>query len=134
MAALSNGPAQGGGGIYTPTIIDYLRPEIARPDLFEDQSFVIRDIGGGGGSRSDNSDHTLKSLIYTVIVILLSAAIFITAVAWADVLRSWFDSNNINPIIEKQLYSRIKYASCITAIAVVLILICLFIWNYYLRY
>ena len=133
MSGLIGRVAEGGGGIYTPTIIDYLRPDVARPDIYEDESFVVKDIRGPTPS-DDHDDHTLKSLAYTVMVIILSAALFILAVAWADVLRSWFDSHDIDAVIQKQLYSRIKYASCITVIAIVIILLCLFFWNSFLRF
>ena len=130
--------SEGGGSIPTATVLDYLQPEINRPDLYEERSFVIKDIRGPSSSSMKKRDVTdvhktkMNAPLYTIAIIILSAVIFITLVSWADVLRSWFDTKYINPIIGQQLKSRIYYASTITIIGFI-VLIVLGLWYYYLR-
>lgn len=128
---------QGAGGtVPVSTILDYLRPEISRPDLYEERSFIVKDIHGPSSMsrrQTDGYDKSIQrgrdnTIVYTIGIIILSAAIFITLVAWTDVLRSWYDSKYVNAIIAQQTRSRIYYATTITIIAIVLILVLFFLY------
>ncbi|CAH6419306.1 Hypothetical protein HVR_LOCUS507 [uncultured virus] len=165
-----NGGSQGAAGsIPTATVLDYLNPDINRPDLYEERSFIVKDIRGpssstpnrnkavpvvvsgtgadysstntcgsftkrstasSGGQVEDSFTKGRKfgAVLYTVGVIVLSAAIFITLVSWADVLRSWFDTKYINPIIGQQLKARIYFATTITIIAIIVIALLFWLW------
>jgi len=120
----------GGGSVPTATILDYLQPEINRPDLYEQQSFIVKDIRGPSASQMNKSDVTI---LYTIGIIILSAVIFITFVSWADVLRSYFDSKYINPIIETQTKARIYYAITITLISLIIVVLLFWAWLYFKR-
>jgi hypothetical protein len=120
-----------GGTISTATIIDYLRPDINRPDLFEDQSVIVKDVHGPSNEKSQsNQSSKYKNMFYTIMIIIVSAIIFIVAISWTDVLRSWFDTKYVNPIIQEQYLSRLYFAITITIIGLVLLLLLGFLWYY----
>jgi len=123
---------QGGGGtVSTSTIIDYLRPDINRPDIFEERSVVVKDVHGSSNDKSQNDQSSkYKNLLYTVVIIIVSAIIFILAISWTDVLRSWFDTKYVNPIIQEQYLSRLYFAITITIIGLVLLLLMGLLWYY----
>lgn len=133
---IGSGPAW--GSIPIVTIFDYVRPEINGPDLFEQQAYQIQ--RGGGGSPASVQRHKANSsidrspfigLFYTLGLILVSAAIFITLVAWSNVLLSWLDSQYVNPIISSVTTSRLYFATIITIISVIVVTILLLIWYYF---
>jgi H+/Cl- antiporter ClcA len=101
--------------------LDYLRPDVFRPDLYEKE--FVRDIHGPSDRRSRNP------LIYTIGIIIISALIFISLVAWADVLRSWFDSQFVNSIIAAETTSTLYYAITVSVFCIALII--LLLWIYY---
>lgn len=117
-----------GVGVATGTVLDFLADDIARPDLFEQRS-TIGDFArtAPGKPKESKSWH---NLFYTIGIILLSAAIFISAIAWVDVLRSWIDSKYINEIIKTQVQSRLYYAVIITIIGLLLIGTLIFLWYF----
>lgn len=123
------------GAVPTVALMEYLRPEINRPDLFEERSFVVKDIKGPNTQKlvamQSPNQEIWRKIYSTIGLILLSAAIFITFVSWTDVLRSWFDSFVINPIIEVQLKARIYYALTITAISIFICAIIIYLWLHY---
>lgn len=123
------------GAVPTAALMEYLRPEINRPDLFEERSFVVKDIKGPNTQKlvamQSPNQEIWRKIYSTIGLILLSAAIFITFVSWTDVLRSWFDSFVINPIIEVQLKARIYYALTITAISIFICAIIIYLWLHY---
>lgn len=120
------------GAVPTAALMEYLRPEINRPDLFEERSFVVKDVKGPNTQKlvamQSPNQEIWRKIYSTIGLILLSAAIFITFVSWTDVLRSWFDSFIINPIIEVQLKARIYYALTITAISIFICAIIIYLW------
>lgn len=123
------------GAVPTAALMEYLRPEINRPDLFEERSFVVKDIKGPNTQKlvamQSPNQEIWRKIYSTIGLILLSAAIFITFVSWTDVLRSWFDSFVINPIIEVQLKARVYYALTITAISICICAIIIYLWLHY---
>lgn len=126
-------PFQGRGGtISTSSLLDYLRPDIARPDIYERESYIVKDIHGSNLS-SETRKRADNTFIYTVGIILLSALIFITFVAWADVLRSWYDSMFVNSIISTETISSLYYAITITIISIVITIILLLFWIYIIK-
>ncbi len=120
------------GAVPTAALMEYLRPEINRPDIFEERSFVVKDIKGPNTQNllamQNPTQQVLRKIYSTIGLILLSAAIFITFVSWTDVLRSWYDSFIINPVIEVQLKARIYYALTITAISIFICAIIIYLW------
>src|SRR5579863_8654164 len=117
-----------GGAVPVVAMLDYLSPEINRPDLYFQQAYPVQ--GGSGGnarflqgsaqSLQNNNTQSLQnnnvqsiqrhkadtserspsiSLYYTVGLIVASAAIFLTIAAWSNVLLSWYDSMFVSPII-----------------------------------
>ena len=146
---MNTGDAVGGGvaaagAVSTPTMFDYLNPDVNRPDLFAAKAYPIQNMGGGSSSRKrsfqtdrkDDSDHRplYVTLFYTIGLIVLSALIFITFVSWANVLLSWLDSIYISPIIATATKSRLYYAVIITAISLIVIALLLGLWYYYTIY
>lgn len=139
---MNNGSQGAAGSIPTGTVLDYLSEDINRPDLYEERSFIVKDIHGPSDRRKTSSvvalgtgtaspstkGRNLGSLLYTIGIIILSAAIFITLVSWSDVLRSWFDTKYVNPIIGDQLKSRIYFATTITIISIIVISLLLWLW------
>lgn len=138
-----------GGAVPIVNVFDYLRPEINRPDLFEQQAYQIQG-GGGGNTRSlmrnigsqtpqsvqrydasGNERSPLLSLYYTVGLIVLSAAIFLTLAAWSNVLLSWFDSMYVSPIVSTVTRSRLYFAITITIISLLVIVALIALWYYF---
>lgn len=119
----------GSQAVATGTLLDYLQDDIMRPDIYEERSFVTKDIHGPG-DRKQKESSKWSGLLYTVGIIILSAAIFLTAVAWVDVIRSWLDSKYVNEVISAQTKSRLYYALIITSLAIMIILFLLFLWYY----
>ena len=113
-----------GGSVPTATFLDYLRPEVSRPDIYEERSFLVKDLHGPNPKdrrdKSKPNTNKLGTLLYTIGVIILSALIFVTIIAWVDVLRSWFDSKYVNSIISIQTKSRIYFSITITIIALII--------------
>lgn len=131
---MNNGAA---GAIPTISIFDYLQPTVNRPDLFEKTAYPIS--GGGGGSpksfqRQDTEGKERSpyiSLYYTLGLIVVSAAIFLSLAAWANVLLSWLDSIYVSSMIEIVTQARLYYAIIITVISIIVITILLYIWYYF---
>lgn len=117
-----NGTTGISGAPITGTVFDYLNPDILRPDLYEQQSYIVKDIRGPSSTNQTNS------IYYTIAVIILSAVIFVVIVAWTDVLRSWFDSKYINSIISLQTKSRIYFAITVSIIGFIVISIIFYLY------
>lgn len=98
---------------------DYLKPELNRPDIYSEQSTIKSPRGPSGKNQS---------FISNILIIVISALIFITLIAWADVLRSYIDSININEIIKSQTKSRFWFAIFITLISC---FTCLILYYFY---
>lgn len=111
------------GGIYS-SVFDYLQPSINRPDIFEERTSMKSSIYKG----KQKSDTTIQ-VISTLSLVILSAFLFITIVAWATVLQSYIDSRVINPIIAPVTKARLWYAIVVTIITVVVLTLAL--WLYF---
>jgi hypothetical protein len=130
----NNGAA---GVIPTISMFDYLQPGIKRPDLFAQSAYPVS--GGGGGSPKSLQKHDASgeerspyiSLYYTLGLVVVSAGIFISLAAWANVLLSWIDSIYVNPVIQVVTQSRLYYAIIITIISIIVIIILLYVWYYF---
>lgn len=109
---------QGGAGtISTGVLLDYVRPELV------DTSIPKRpDVIHGPTSTSGSQ----QSLLYTIVIIILSALIFITFVAFADVIRTAYDSKLLPSTPEGLLLSR-TYLACTFLFVTILVLILLFL-------
>lgn len=140
-----------GGVVPIINVLDYLTPEINRPDLFQQKGYPIQ--GGGGGStryilKASGGDtqptqsiqrHTASgqerspfiSLYYTFGLIVVSAAIFLTLAAWSNVLLSWYDSMFISPTLDSVTKSRLFFAITISIIAIIVIIVLVAFWYYY---
>ena len=73
----------------------------------------------------------MVSLFYTIGLIVLSAAIFLTLAAWSNVLLSWYDGIFVNHAVDPVTTSRFYFAITLTAISMVVIIILLAIWYYF---
>jgi uncharacterized Tic20 family protein len=76
----------------------------------------------------------LLSLYYTIGLIILSAAIFLTIAAWSNVLLSWFDSIYVSPAVNPITKSRLYFAITLTIISFFVIIILLLLWYYFTIY
>lgn len=93
----------------------YLSPTINRPDVFINRTNIKSSIYRGLPGGSD------AKVWSTLALVILSAFIFVTIVAWATVLQSYLDSRFINPIIGPLITSRLWYAVIVTVITVFLL-------------
>lgn len=145
-----------GGAVPIVNMFDYLRPEINRPDLYQQQAYPLQG-GRGGAALSRNKGSLMKntnsssetpqsvqrhdaagnerppqlSLYYTIGLILLSAAIFLSLAAWSNVLLSWFDSMYVNPVVSTVTKSRLYFAITLTIISILVIIALIAIWYYF---
>lgn len=137
-----------GGVVPIVNMFDYLQPDINRPDLYYQQAYPIQG-GGGGNTRSltrsgggatqsiqrDTANGQERSpnvsLYYTIGLIVLSAAIFLTLAAWSNVLLSWFDSIYVSPVVSAVTTSRLYFALTLTIISIIVITILLLLWYYF---
>lgn len=125
-----------GGAVPIVTILDYLNPEVNRPDLYFQQAYSVQ--GGSGNTRSlqrhkaDTSERSpYVSLYYTIGLVVVSAAIFLTIAAWSNVLLSWYDSMFVSPLIANVTQSRLFFAITLTAIAIVVVVTLIVLWYYF---
>lgn len=95
-----------------------LRPEINRPDIYEEK-ITYRPPH----ENITDKKESVKNIILTTSIIIISAFIFIFVVAWFGVLQSYLDYLIINPIIESQVKSRLFYAGLVTLITLLIFMI-----------
>lgn len=91
-----------------------------RPDLFSEKSTV---------KQTKGVVKTDENILTTMLIVFVSAVIFITLVAWADVIRSYLDSKIIDKVIEKQTRSRLIFALTMTYLSIIVFLICAYIYQ-----
>lgn len=139
MSSVSGSGA--GGAVPIITVMDYLKPEINRPDMFERQAYSI--AGGGGEGlktasksiqrhRADDTERSATaSLYYTIGLIVVSALVFLSIAAWANTLLSWLDSIYVSPTIQSVTKARLYFAIIMTIIAIVVIALLFWIWYHY---
>ena len=96
--------------------------DINRPDLFSEKSTV---------KQTKGVVKTEENILTTIIIVFVSAMVFITLVAWADLLRSYLDSKIIDKIIEKQTKSRFIFAMAVTFITIMIFILCSWIYQSY---
>ena len=114
MAAnLQRGPVP-----YRPDPYIYLRPDFVTEN-YENKTLLQCRVHGP--SEEENT-----TVWYTVIIIVISALIFITLIAWADVLRTWFEARYGNREIAPILLPGLLYAIAITIIATIAMVVLLF--------
>ena len=125
-----------GGAVLTSTpVMEYLRPDIMRPDLYESKSFIVGDIHGPSNIDKKHSKASAKdNYMSTLIIIFVSAIIFVTIVSWCDVLRSYYDSKFVNDIIKAQTKARIYYASTCTIILIITLIVAFLVWKKYTKH
>jgi hypothetical protein len=141
------------GSIPTINIIDYLQPNINRPDLYFQASYPLQGGGGGGATKSimksagigstqsiqrtnslGNERSPIISLLYTIGLIILSASIFLTLGAWSNTLLSWYDSIFVNEVVYPVTKSRFYFAITLTFISFVIIITLVGAWYYFALY
>jgi hypothetical protein len=100
--------------------LDYLKPEINRPDLFEERTTLKSSIKKSGSSDS--------SVLITILTIIWSAFVFITLISIFTLLQTFFDKlvlgDSLTPLVESRFYY------CITTIFVSIIA-SFFLWYVY---
>lgn len=105
---MSNTPAIGGGVILSP--LDYLDPAVNRPDLYAEKTINRSSISKGVKTNGE--------LLSSIIIIILSAFIFVTIVAWFSVLQLWFDEMFVAEAVHPAVTSRLYYAIVTTIITI----------------
>ena len=118
---MNNGNNALGGGVYM-SAFDYLSPSVNRPDVFLDRTNIKSSIYRGKPGGSDTK------VWATLALVILSAFIFVTIVAWATVLQSYLDAKIVNPIIGPLVTSRLWYAVIVTIITIVLLVGAVFLY------
>jgi hypothetical protein len=96
------------GAVVAPNI--YLDEEIGRPDLYTKRMTLDSDITKG--------HHTTK-IFRNILVIVMSAFIFISIVGWANVLKIGYDTLWVNEVILPEFYSTLYYAATVTGISLI---------------
>ncbi len=138
MTHILNGPNEAGVGAITLASNDYLSPivnrdvflDITKPDIMKVRGHVHlpeKAIANDIKAHKLSSSETLWVVFITTVA---SAFIFITIIAWATVLQSFFDYKVTGAITDTVVYSRIYYALTITGIAIVVCLICIYAYNH----
>lgn len=137
-----------GGAIPVINILDNLQPTINRPDLYYQRAYRIQQGDGGNvrslinsGEQSTQSIQKHKatveerspaiSLYYTIGLIFVSAAIFLTLSAWSNTLLSWYDSVYVSPSLEPVTKSRLYIALTMSAISIFVVVFLLLLWYYF---
>jgi len=100
--------------------LDYLKPEINRPDLFEEKTTLKASIKKTGPKDS--------SLLVTTLTIIWSAFVFITLISIFTLLQSFFDKLVLGDSLTGLVESRFYY--CITTIFISIIA-SFFLWYIY---
>lgn len=98
---------------------DYLTPEVNRPDLFEERYTMRSGLGRSGSTNQ---------IGITVLTVVFSAFIFITIVAWATLLATWYDSRIVSDVITPLVTSRFYYAVTVTFISLMMALLFYYIY------
>jgi len=110
------------GGLYN-SVFEFLQPDINRPDLFEQ-----RTTSRSGIYKGNIHKHNKVKIISTLVLIIISAFIFISIVGWASVLQSFIDSIYIDNSIRTLTLSRTIYSTIITLITFVFVTIILYLY------
>lgn len=141
------------GAVPIVSVLDYLGPEINRPDLFYEQAYPVRPVGSGSAralikmnniKNKENANQSIQrhtaagqerspliSIYYTTGLIIFSAAIFLTLAAWSNVLLSWYDSMYVNPVVSSVTKSRLYFAITLTIISIIIIAVLILLWYYF---
>ena len=121
-----------GAGAITASTVDFLQDDILQPDFFEERSLFSKSIRGAPRSvgASATPEKNWSGLLYTVGIIILSAAIFITVVGWLEVLRTLLDSVYVNDVIKTQIKSRVYYALIVSTLSLLVVAILVGLWYY----
>jgi len=140
-----------GGAVPIVSVLDYLLPEINRPDLYYQRAYPVQSIGSGAAKslaqRSlDNTNNIqsiqrqdasgkerspLMSLYYTIGLIVLSAAVFLTLAAWSNVLLSWYDSIYVSPAVSSITKARLYFVITLTIISILVVTFLFLLWRYF---
>ncbi len=110
-----------GGTVITSSLLEYLKPEINRPDIFEERTLVKGGIVKKGSSSKTN-------IAVTLLTITLSAFIFVTIVGFASILQAYFDVIVVDDQIWPVVVSRFYYS--IVFLFITIILTILFLYAY----
>ena len=108
------------GVVPIVNILDNITPEINRP------KHLIY-------TKDNSIPSPQRSIFYTLGVIVLSVALFLTLAAWSNVLLSWFDSKYVDPALATITKSRLYFAIILTIISVSIITSILLIWSYFAK-
>jgi hypothetical protein len=124
----------GAGAVATASTVDFLQDDIIDPDFFEERTLFPKGVRTAT-SRNTSNEKNWSGLLYTVGIIILSAAIFVTVVAWLEVLRSLLDSiyvkDDMNKdVIKTHIKSRLYYALIVTTLSLTVSTILLGLWYY----
>ena len=72
---------------------------------------------------------TDENILTTILVVFVSAMIFITLVAWVDFIKSYLDAKIIDKFIEKQTKSRFIFSMTVSFISILVFVMCALIYQ-----
>lgn len=102
---------QSASAVPLRSVIDYLQPDINRPDLYERDS-VVRDPAGVVQRPG-------KRLLESIVLICISAFLFIAIFSWANVLKVYYDSIFVSSLITQEFYATLYYSLTVTGVCIV---------------
>lgn len=113
---------------FKPTETNYIRPpkaiKIPGYDPFKAETNLSENL-----EHRSHPPHSLEHrkgvayLINSVIIVLISAFLFISLFAWAEVIKSYIDSVIVSSEYKKYSKSKLVFAIVITVISIVMIIL-----------
>jgi hypothetical protein len=113
------GIGRGTTSVALTPILDYLKPEINRPDLFEKRYDTEGHVG---------ADKNPGSIYGTLLLIITSAFIFIAVIAWFNWLGALFDETVANVGDDSIVRSRLYQAITMTFITILEVIVFLYVY------
>ena len=112
-------PTRGESSVAITPLLDYLKPSVDRPDLFEER-YNRETI------HASTENHT--PILESILLIITSAFIFVTIVGWFGVLQVWYDTIIVDPSTEPLISSRFYYAVTATFITILEVIFVLYLY------
>lgn len=127
-------PLVGGGGGGSAALRSIQRNKSTGDVTIEkyrpgDENSTLYSIQRHKSSGTERSP--IATVYYTLGLIVVSAAIFLSLAAWSNVLLSWYDGIYVSHVVDPVTKSRLYFAITITIIAMIVITLLLLIWYYF---
>lgn len=109
------------GAIATSTLLDAELNLLATGKVIE-EDIPVRGAGSGAewGKKINETKKKTFDLFYAILIIFLSALIFITIFSWFNVLQAYIDGVEINKDYKIIFWARLIYAIWVTLISLAL--------------